>query len=122
MHAASGGTVECDDDAVVDVSLDVGDESAALSPSSPSSAAAAAAAADADDNISKYIPLYSLPLRERVLNIFPCVFAGSVFGHSDKYAFATYMQWMHLEYFDINLYLHCVFCIVVNFNFYLKFR
>jgi hypothetical protein len=53
-----------------------------LSIESPSVAAAAAAAAV--DVVSKYLSMYSLPMKEKVAYVLPCTFQGTLFGQGDK--------------------------------------
>jgi hypothetical protein len=51
----------------------------------PSASSPAAKAAD-EDVASKYITMYSLPVKEQLICIVPCTFIGSQFGESDRCA------------------------------------
>jgi hypothetical protein len=40
--------------------------------------------AAAADVTNKYIAMYSLPVKERVVYVLPCTFQGALFGQADK--------------------------------------
>jgi hypothetical protein len=65
-------------DSATDAELARGGETPALA--TPVSSAAA------DDSVSKYVSLYSLPIREKIIHIIPCIFVGGSFGQNDRYA------------------------------------
>ncbi len=52
--------------------------------SEPTASPSAAAAAAEDEPVSKYMALYSLPSREKVVHVLPCSLQGRLFGATDK--------------------------------------
>ena len=77
------------------------DDSNAHSPSSVIAldhVPAAAAADDDDSNVSKYTSLYSMPMREKVSQVLPCIFAGELFDPSDKSAPSTFRSVLSIPY------------------------
>jgi hypothetical protein len=59
---------------------------------------AAAAADDDDNNVSKYTSLYSMPMREKVSQVLPCIFAGELFDPSDKSAPSPFRSALSIPY------------------------
>jgi hypothetical protein len=75
-------------DFILDPSRDDRSSDGDVSPSQRSEAtaspSAAAAAAAEDEPVSKYMALYSLPCREKVVHVMPCTLQGRLFGATDK--------------------------------------